>query len=128
MLAGFRNLSGRTLCDGARSGTEITAVAQRIEPDTEDRPGRKCSCSSTLVGNRGRAGHFDAPCDGFAIGAAYRFAVRSERDEMDLGVICLSDESRHDSRQRDGFALVVHRERVMRYSRRYEHDYACRGK
>src|SRR5262249_1707781 len=107
-------LAGWTLGDGARSGSEITSIPQRIELHAKYRSCRKACSSDAWSCNGSGAGHFNSPRNRLSIFSSHRLAIRPERHEVNLSMIRLRDKSRQYSRQCDGFRLVVHGKRVMR--------------
>src|SRR5262249_10134338 len=113
VLSRFGHLARWTFGDRPRSRSEITSVSQRIELHAEYRAGRETGRGNALSCYGSSAGHLNSPRDRLPIASPHRLRIRSERHEMDLGMIRLSNKSGQYSRQCDGFGLVVHRERVM---------------
>ena len=117
MLAGLgeiRFIGSRVhgaLGEGAHSGSEIRAVAKRIQMDAEHRAGPKRGRGDSLPLELRSPRHLDAPLDVLPVRALReRLVVRREKHEVELGVVGLRDELSDDSGQCHDLALVVHRE------------------
>ena len=113
MLAGRGHFAGWAFGDRSGPGSEITSISQRVELYAEYRAYRETAHRNALIRDSRGASHLHAPRDRFSIAPPHWLSIRSERYKVHLGMIGLSDKSRHDSCPDDSFGLVVHRKRVV---------------
>src|SRR5579864_474054 len=91
-LAGSRRCLPGAFGDAANPRSKVTAVAERIHLDAEDRTHRERSRRNALRRHGRRARHLDAPIDVLPVFVFSQLAVGPDQIEMDLGVIGLRDE------------------------------------
>src|SRR5579872_4688526 len=93
-VAGLAGLGWRfpgAFRDGANAGSEIAAVAQRIQLDAENGPHLERIRCNTLRRYGCRARHLDSPIGVLPIFILDEFAVGPDHIEVDLGMVSLCD-------------------------------------